>query len=78
MCLRINAQLIRDFTISFFGGLTASLVVVFALNQGGSLNTGVFYVYLMVLYVVGLLITGFINQFTDSRKTSNNKRMKND
>ena len=61
MC--ISLQLFRDYSLSFFGGLLASLVVVFSLSHSGTFQTGVFYVYLFVLYFVGLAILSIGSKF---------------
>lgn len=68
MCLKIDAQLIRDYTISFFGGLVASLVIIFSLKGASTFYVKAFYFYLLVLYIIGLLITGFINNFINPKK----------
>lgn len=49
-------QLWRDTTIAFLAGVTGSLVVVFSW-QNEQLQTGVFWAYLVVMYlvVVGLM-----------------------
>ena len=68
MCIKLNSKLWRDYTISFFAGLMASLVIVFALNQEKSLIKGWFLFAIVVTYFIGIGIVELITSMIKSER----------
>ena len=58
----------RDYTISFLGGIVASITVVVALNQQSQLDNKILWFWGGIFYLTGLFGLFFINYLVDGIK----------
>ena len=61
MCIDFSGKLLRDYSISFFSGLAASLVITFSLAQQQRILNLLLAFWLFTLYFIGLVICGHFN-----------------
>ena len=55
--LKPSKKLVRDFSISFWAGLVASVAIVFSFEQQNNLITWKLALWIIALYFLGLFIT---------------------
>ena len=68
MYIKIEDKLKRDYTISFFAGLAASITILFGLDQAGNLVSLRFLITIIVLYFVGLFCCVLIECISKKQK----------
>ena len=73
MCIKIDLELIKGFTISYFAGLVASLAIIFSLQQQQKIYDLIFMFWIVILYLIGLICCGIIN-YGINRKNRKNSR----
>ena len=58
MCIKLDEKTVMDYTMNYFAGIVASLVIVFALGQQNQLNNLWLFIAMILLYFVGLISIG--------------------